>query len=110
MKGLTDGEGLLVVDSYATTKSDKTWGTTELLLSSCENKSLDLTVMGSINTPTTKKIRKYIYAYLLPQLYMHTYTCTGIHTYTCTDMDTYIVTYMLIHMLTQILTHMHKYL
>ena len=48
-----DGESLLVlqvvVDSYATTESDRPRGTTRLLLSSGENKSLDLTVIGSIN-------------------------------------------------------------
>ena len=52
-KGLTDGECLHVVDSYPTTESDKTKGTTELLLSSGENKSEDLTIMGRINTPIT---------------------------------------------------------
>ena len=50
MKGLTGGESMLL---YATTESDKTRGTTGLLLSSGENKLLDLIVMGSINTPIT---------------------------------------------------------
>ena len=57
MKGLIDGESLLVVDSYATTDSNKTKGTTGLLLSSGESKSLDLTVMDSINTPITTKTK-----------------------------------------------------
>ena len=37
------------VDNYRTTESDKTKGTTRLLLSSGENKSLDVITMGSIN-------------------------------------------------------------
>ena len=49
-----DGESLLGVDSFATTESNKTRGTTGILLSSGENKSLDLTVLGNINTPITK--------------------------------------------------------
>ena len=44
---------MLIVDNYATTESDKTKGTTGLLLCSGKNKSLDLTIMGSINTPIT---------------------------------------------------------
>ena len=41
------------VDSYTTTESDKIREITKLLLSGSENKSLDLTVIGSINTPIT---------------------------------------------------------
>ena len=59
-EGLTDGESLLVVGSYATTESDKTSGTTGLLLSSGKNKSLDLTIMGSLNTPITTKHKQKI--------------------------------------------------
>ena len=43
------------VDSYTTTECDKIRRITRLLLSSGENKSLDLTVIGSINTPITHK-------------------------------------------------------
>ena len=43
------------VYNYTTTGSDQTSGTTRLLLSSDENKSLDLAVVGSINTHITKK-------------------------------------------------------
>ena len=39
---LTDRERMYTVDSYTTTKSDKTRGITRLLLSNSENKSLDL--------------------------------------------------------------------
>ena len=52
---LTDTKRMHTVDSYTTTESDKTGGITKLLLSSGENKSLDLTIMGSINTPITKR-------------------------------------------------------
>ena len=52
-KGLTVGESLHVVVSYTTTASDRTRGTTRLVLSANKNKSLDLTIMGSINTPIT---------------------------------------------------------
>ena len=64
--GKTMGPKLLVVDSYATTESGKTKGTTGLVYY-CENKSLDLTGMGSINTPIQKKPR--IKRFWLPQVF-----------------------------------------
>ena len=54
---------LLVVDSYANTESDKTKRITRLLLSSGENKLLDLTVMGSINTPITNKSFVFVFVH-----------------------------------------------
>ena len=50
---LTNGERTHAVDSYTTTESDKTRGAIKLLLSSGKNKSLDLTMTGSVNTPIT---------------------------------------------------------
>ena len=46
---------MLAVDSNATTESDKTKGTTELLLSRGESKPLDLTVMSRIHPSQTNK-------------------------------------------------------
>ena len=43
------------VDSYTATESAKTRIIARLLVSSGENKSLDLTVIGSINTCITKR-------------------------------------------------------
>ena len=60
-KGLTDGETLHIVDSYATTESDKIRGTTRLLPSSGEKKSLDVTITGSINTPITTTTKSWIH-------------------------------------------------
>ena len=53
---LTNRERMHAVDNYTTTESDKTRGTAKLLLSGGENKSLDLTVMGSFNTPSQQQI------------------------------------------------------
>ena len=49
----TDREMMHTVDNYATTESDKIRVITRLLLSSSKNKSLDLTIIGNINTPIT---------------------------------------------------------
>ena len=50
------------IDSYTTTEGVKTRRITRLLLSRGENKSLDLTVIGSIKTPITKTNKIYIYS------------------------------------------------
>ena len=58
---LTNRERMHAVNSYTTTESDKTTGTMRLLLSSGENKSLDLTLMGNINTPTTTTTKHVVW-------------------------------------------------
>ena len=62
-KLLTDRERMYTVDNYTTIESDKTRRITRLLLSNRKNKSLDLTIIGSINTPiatTTKDLILHI--------------------------------------------------
>ena len=51
---LTDREMMPTVDSYTTFESGKIQGITRLLLSSGKNKSLDLIVIDSINTPISE--------------------------------------------------------
>ena len=53
-------------DKECTTKSDKARGTTRVLLSNGENKSLALT-MGTINTPITKSPRWGLFTVLSAQ-------------------------------------------
>ena len=48
------------VDSYTTPESDRLRGTTRLLLSTSEKRSLVLTVMGHINTPSQWKTKKQL--------------------------------------------------
>ena len=51
-------ECIQYIASYTTTESDKTKGTARLLLSSSKSESLDLTAMGSINTPSPKQTKR----------------------------------------------------